>query len=278
MLQPVRYNDLLFRLTGALVAGHFTLTYGSGESFFQMLVHWYYWRDLLLSSGIAFLLISIVYISIVRLDRLYDWRDYPIQRAGLQLLLAVALPSIVAFLMAWGYFFIFGIDIFKTHYPELIFQLVVVLILLLNVYYLALYFFRRWQQAEHAMKVVPQPKADESKNKSILVQKGSKVLPVSVENICYIIHDREYNILRTVDREDFIINGSLDEIQGQLDEQNFFRVNRQMIANYRACDHFEPENFGKLRLIVNPPIADKIIISQKRAKKFREWIINKKPA
>jgi len=45
-----------------------------------------------------------------------------------------------------------------------------------------------------------------------------------------------------------------------------------MIVNFRACRHFEPLEFGKLKLIVAPETKEPVIISQKRAKGFKEWI------
>ncbi|WP_363318516.1 LytTR family transcriptional regulator DNA-binding domain-containing protein [Algoriphagus sp.] len=53
--------------------------------------------------------------------------------------------------------------------------------------------------------------------------------------------------------------------------RSFFWANRQVMVNRHACEYFEPIGNGKLQLIVQPELANRIIISQKRAKGFKEW-------
>ncbi|HMG67210.1 MAG TPA: LytTR family DNA-binding domain-containing protein, partial [Chitinophagaceae bacterium] len=144
----------------------------------------------------------------------------------------------------------------------------------LNVYYLAFYFYRQWQFTEEKiLNSAILNKEDAHKSKEVIVvQEGAKNIPLPVETICYFYHDGEYNFVRTCDREDFVITQALDEIQHQLPDKQFFRVNRQMIVNFAACQHFEPLLFGKLKLLVIPETKEPVIISQKRAKLFKEWI------
>ncbi len=263
------YNDLYLRLALALLSAHLIVSFGAEESFFRLLVSWFYYRDLLLSFVISFLLITEVYLITSKLDKYYDWRKYTAERIGLQLVAGLIFPALSAFLLAAGYFALFGINILKTHYPDLIFPVVVIMILLLNVYYLAFYFYRRWQLAENQLPVNP---VTEKNKEVIVVHKGTKIIPLPVEMISYIYHDGEYNFLRTFDREDYLLSQPLDELQQQLQAKQFFRANRQIIVNFSACRHFEAMDFGKLKLLVHPEIKSEIIISQKRAKQFKEWI------
>lgn len=273
---PVRYNDLLFRIIISLIAAHLIVAFGATQSFFQLFINWKYYRSLLPSAVIAFLLISEVYLATIKLDKRFDWKERAVPRIGLQLLFGLTLPALTAFLLAAIYFAVFGYNILtNTYYLEFDFPVVVILLLLLNVYYLAFYFFRRWQALEHIHTITTQT-ADEKKS-VFLVQQGSKNVPISLESISYFYHSGNFNFARTFDKKDYIISQSLDEVEGQLNPTQFFRVNRQMIVNLSACEDFELLQYGKLQLNVSPPPKEPIIISQKRAKAFKEWIGKQKP-
>jgi DNA-binding LytR/AlgR family response regulator len=262
-----------------VIAAHIIVAFGARESFFQLLISWIYYRSLIPSFVIAFLLIGTVYWSTVYLDRRYDWRMNSLARAGLQIALGLIIPSLIAFLLATVYFAMFGYNIFKTYYLQFDFPLIVILLILLNVYYLAFYFYKRWEQSERLIMMpsdnndITLKKPGNPKSKEVfVVQKGAKIIPLPVETISYFFHEGEYNFVRTFEKEDFMIAQPLDEVQQQLPDKQFFRVNRQMIVNFTSCQHFEPSEFGKLKLYVNPELKEPVIISQKRSKPFRMWI------
>lgn len=269
----IRYNDLAFRIILALVAAHLIVSFGAKETFFQLLLMWDFYRSLLISFVIAFILINLVYLATVQLDKRFDWKAYTLQRVALQILFACIAPAIFAFLMATLYFAAFGMWIFNTRYLQFDFPVVCLMILFLNIYYLAFYFYRRWEFSEQRLaegKIEPITK--ERGKEVIIVNKGTKNQPIPIETVSYFFHDGDYNFLRTIDREDFIIPFTLDEMQSQLNDKQFFRVNRQMIVNYNACQHFELLQYGRLELTLNPAPKESVIISQKRAKDFKDWI------
>jgi DNA-binding LytR/AlgR family response regulator len=57
-----------------------------------------------------------------------------------------------------------------------------------------------------------------------------------------------------------------------LDESIFFRANRQFIINIKACHYFTNEENGKLALQLIPTHKEEVVISQKRASAFKEWL------
>ena len=262
------YNDIYFRIIIALAAAHIIVSFGVKESIFQLLLMWGYYRSVGFSFLIAFLLVTLVYFVTKILDKHYDWKNYTAERIGLQITFGLILPAVAAFLLATLYFGLFGMKILNTGYLRFDFPVIVIMLLLLNVYYLAFYFYRQWQFIEDKTT-----KGGKQKGKAVfVVHQGAKNIPLSVDTICYFYHDGTYNFARTFDRQDFLISQPLDEMQLQLQDKQFFRVNRQMIVNFTACKHFEPLEFGRLELFVTPTAKEPIIISQKRTKLFKEWI------
>ncbi|MGN6567489.1 MAG: LytR/AlgR family response regulator transcription factor [Flavipsychrobacter sp.] len=273
-----RYHDLYFRIILSLIAAHFIVVFGEKDSFFQLLLSWDYYRSVLLSAAIAFVLITIVYLATVKLDRHYEWNGHPVIRTGLQLLLGLVLPGIVAFVLATIYFRAYDIDIFVTRYLTYDFPVILGMILFFNLYYLTYYFYLQMRQAQQ-LSISETGSSDQlgtsKQTEVILASRGTKNIPIQVVNISYIFHEEDYNFVRTFDKEDFLIPASLDAIQEQLSSKKFFRVNRQMLVNLDACEHFENIEHQKIQLQLRPKHSQPVIISQKRAKDFRDWIKRK---
>lgn len=267
-----RYHDLLLRAILSLVAAHILVIYGEEESFFQLLLSWDYWRSLLFSFIIAFILVTIVYRITVWLDRRFDWITATLSRTGLQVLTGLLLPAIIAFLLADIYFRLYHISIFQTIYLKFDYPVIVLMLLLLNVYYLAFYFFRQWQAA-NAMKGTALPGVARPVKRDVyMASKGSEQLPLPLTAICYFYHQGDYNFVSTFGGDNYLVSDSLDSIEQTVPDALFFRANRQIIVNHAACQKYEQLEYGKLKLIVRPSFKETIIISQKRARDFKQWL------
>ena len=72
--------------------------------------------------------------------------------------------------------------------------------------------------------------------------------------------------------EDFYIGQSLDEMQQLLPEKLFFRLNRQMLAHRDTCRAYHLLTYGKLGAELVPPFKSEVIVSQKRAAAFKDWM------
>jgi len=277
-LPTVKYKDFYFRLIGALLTAHFIVVFGIEEKFFDLLLDINYYRSVAYSFVIAFILINLVYFATARLDRQFDWKQAPLQRTALQVFFALVAPGVFAYLLAFIYFRIHGMNITETPYLQYDFPVIVLMLVLLNAYYVAYYFYLQWRMAEKTVNGQTETNSldnvsvEETAKNVFIVQRGAKNIPLSVTDIAYFYREGDYNYLKTFDEESYLVSQTLDEVEAQLDNKIFFRANRQMIVQYKACKHFTPLQFGKLELFVSPPAKDSIVISQRRAKSFKEWV------
>jgi len=114
--------------------------------------------------------------------------------------------------------------------------------------------------------------ASSFKIKILVAVSGNKNIPIPVETIAYFYKDGNYTTLKTFQSETYLLNHSLDELMKLLEETSFFRANRQFIINLKACHYFTNEQNGKLEIHLIPNHNDEVIISQKRAPAFKEWL------
>ncbi|GAA4273384.1 hypothetical protein GCM10022258_26780 [Aquimarina gracilis] len=112
-------------------------------------------------------------------------------------------------------------------------------------------------------------------NAEITIDSGSKIKKLAYENIaCFY---SENKIVYTVQNDGTTINTdfTLNELEEKINDQLFFRANRQIIIHKDTVDQIEKIENGKLRirlktLIKNDAIAE-INISRYKRKTFMDW-------
>ena len=80
------------------------------------------------------------------------------------------------------------------------------------------------------------------------------------------------NVSKPCRNEDLLIDKRLDEIEADINNTDFFRVNRQFILNYSHIEKVHAWFSGKLKVQVNPMPYEEIVISRLKAAKFKKWL------
>ncbi len=292
----VPYRDFRVRLAGSFALSHFIEVLGREESFFYLLLQKFYYVDLFSGAAIAF----VVWAAIRRVTRYLDgrasWETEPLRRSLLQGALGIFAPSLLLHLLTYLQFtYLLGQRMEDTTWFTYELPVCVLILILLNAYYLAAYFFYRYHQLRAqavAEKPAPDPlpapaatpppvmapppapagEPEKPKRKVFILQKGARSIPVPVADIAYIHKAQEYTYLYTLAHEKYLMDESLDEAFAALEEKDFFRANRQTIISFRACQYYLALDYGKLEVFLQPPAEEPVVISQKRGPAFKEWM------
>ncbi|WP_316834999.1 LytTR family DNA-binding domain-containing protein [Pedobacter nutrimenti] len=147
----VEYKDFYFRLAACLVASHFLIVYGETMPTFEMMLMAEYYYALVGSTIIALVLFSAIRAINIRLDKKFSWRDYPMQRTGMQTFWSFVIPAVFAFLLAAAYFFVRDVNILETSYLRYDFHIILMQLGFINLYYIAYYFYKQWRAAENEL-------------------------------------------------------------------------------------------------------------------------------
>ncbi len=114
----------------------------------------------------------------------------------------------------------------------------------------------------------------EGKHKSrLLVKRGQAHILLRLEDV--ILFYTENKIVFAIDKlsQKYILDKTLTELEIELDQDTFFRANRQYIVNLDYVKGFKP--FEKVKLLIDlnvPEINHSIIVSQETAQTFRRWV------
>ncbi|QHT69784.1 LytTR family transcriptional regulator [Rhodocytophaga rosea] len=283
------YKDTWVKVIGSLLMAHFIRAIGSNESILEMLLQPFYYVEVLSGTVVALLTWEVVSRVTNWLDRAYDWVEHSTSRSFLQLIGGVILPSLLIFFLIYLQFkYIIQYDIFQTQWLLYEYPVSILCVITINGYYVGYYFYNQYQQTsqklENTLKhqiassiSLPVPtsieKASEPKLQVLIVTKGFKNVPVAVEEIAYFYIQSPHTYLKTFQDETFLITQILDELTACLPEDIFYRVNRQYIVNIKACESYVSIENGKLEVFFTPAHKEPIIVSQKKAKEFKEWVV-----
>jgi len=105
-----------------------------------------------------------------------------------------------------------------------------------------------------------------------LIKKGHKMISVDINDVGYFTIHNTINYLITRDKQRFIIDYTLDELEAMLDPSIFFRANRQFIITRQIIQSILPWFNSKLKVELHQQTDDDIIISREKAKQFKEWM------
>jgi len=133
--------------------------------------------------------------------------------------------------------------------------------------------FQLQHQLQQLAKTLTQQASPNSSYKSrFLVKLGSKMFSISADQIQYFLSDDRITFLITNTDKKYPVNPTLNELEQTLDPNQFFRINRQMILNYRYIQVVHKYFKGRLKVELRSAPKEEIIVSSRRVADFQEWL------
>lgn len=106
----------------------------------------------------------------------------------------------------------------------------------------------------------------------ILVSRGDELIPLKVEGISYIRIESDQVMAYVGSGEGFRLSMSMNELEEQLNPDEFFRLNRQYIVRFSAIKKIS--YFFRSKLIVRLFACDddQIVVSKEKSSQFKQWL------
>lgn len=110
------------------------------------------------------------------------------------------------------------------------------------------------------------------KTTRFMIRYGHVIKAIETEQCAFFFSENKNSWLRTFSNETFALDLSLDEIEKQLEPQNFFRINRKVIVNIRAIDKMMVWTKGRVKLVLKPAFDEEPVVSAERSAAFKVWL------
>ena len=105
-----------------------------------------------------------------------------------------------------------------------------------------------------------------------LMRQGEQLLPLPVAEIAWFLSRNETVTLVAADGRRFMLDYTLEQLENLLDPTQFFRLNRQVIAQLSAVRRLHPHFGGKLLVELHPAPAEGILVSREKANAVKAWL------
>ena len=281
--QAVRYPDRWLRLVGIPLLTILSRHIGDPTPLYDLLRKQDYYFDLLAGLVVTTLVWEINRRLIRYFDRRYFWVQDTFRRFIIQSLVNLGLSAIILTMTivlynnvlmqrgpTYNIHFLFVIDLPLGLIFVVGINAVYAIINIVQTYEEQLRDLRR--QLAEARNRPPQTEAGKTVKKNLVVSKGSAMVPLPTDEIAYIYKVNDYNFVKTFENQEYMVEHTLDQLSQMLSEAEFYRINRQMIANIEAIRQVQQKEQGGFVLRLTPQFADEVTVSKKKAAEFKAWI------
>lgn len=110
-----------------------------------------------------------------------------------------------------------------------------------------------------------------SEREGLLVKVGNSFVQIKVSALLYCYSEDSITFGVTQDKR-FIIEETLDELYGTLDQTKFFKINRGQIVAKSSIQKIDPYFNHRVKLSVTNPRDQEFIVSRPKTSDFKDWM------
>ena len=107
---------------------------------------------------------------------------------------------------------------------------------------------------------------------TFLVHHRDEMIPLKTEKIAYFRIDTGIVKGTALDNKSYIMDGKLEDIEEDLNPEQFYRANRQFIINRDAIVNIKSYFNGKLIVVVNPVCDERLVVRKAKATEFKTLV------
>ncbi len=108
--------------------------------------------------------------------------------------------------------------------------------------------------------------------KRFLVSAGSAIKSIETRDIAFFYSMEKGSFLCTTENRHYQVEYSLDKLEQLLDNQHFFRINRQQLVSFESIKKIHVLSKSRIKIDILPEQKDEFIVSSAKAHSFREWL------
>ncbi|NNE55634.1 MAG: LytTR family transcriptional regulator, partial [Flavobacteriales bacterium] len=119
-----------------------------------------------------------------------------------------------------------------------------------------------------------QSKLEPGFKSKFLVRIGQRFHSIPNEEVAYFFSESGSSFLLDKSGKKFILDQSLDQLENQLNPNDFFRINRQMIVTFKSITSIDTFFNNRLILQLRPKHDSDVLVSREKVRAFKDWLDN----
>lgn len=104
------------------------------------------------------------------------------------------------------------------------------------------------------------------------VKIGQHLKVIQVEDVECFYSENKGTYLHTTDNRDYLIDGTLEIVEQELNPKCFYRVSRKFIVPMKAIKEITVYSNSRLKIILPTFKSDEVVVSREKVSDFKNWI------
>ena len=105
-----------------------------------------------------------------------------------------------------------------------------------------------------------------------VIKFGNKIKTLMADEIAYFYSKDKLSFICDTEGRNYPFDMSLDKIEGLLNPDIFFRVNRQILTHSKSIVDIQTSTKSRIILTIQPSTPIESIISSERSSLFKKWL------
>ncbi|MBL0012224.1 MAG: response regulator transcription factor [Flavobacterium sp.] len=113
---------------------------------------------------------------------------------------------------------------------------------------------------------------EKSFKKRFTIKMGQQLKMINIDEVECFFSENKGTYLHTFDNRNYLLDSTLEQLETELDPQNFFRVSRKFIIPMKGIKEIQLHSNSRLKVILPSYKDDEVIVSREKVTDFKTWI------
>ncbi len=124
---------------------------------------------------------------------------------------------------------------------------------------------------EQIKKILQNPFDNNFKSR-FTVKIGQSLKVISIDEIECFFSENKGTYIHTLDNRNYLIDGSMEVLEHELDPKKFFRISRKFIIPLQSIKDIQVHSNSRLKIILPTYAEDEVIVAREKVQDFKSWI------
>lgn len=113
---------------------------------------------------------------------------------------------------------------------------------------------------------------DRTFKKRFTIKIGQQLKMISIEEVECFYSENKGTYLHTFDNRNYLLDTTLEQLETELDPNDFFRVSRKFIIPMKGIKEIQVYSNSRLKVLLSTYNEDEVIVSREKVTDFKNWL------
>lgn len=108
--------------------------------------------------------------------------------------------------------------------------------------------------------------------KRFTIKMGQQLKMIPIEEVECFFSENKGTYLHTFDNRDYLLDGTLEQLESELDPNDFYRISRKFIIPMKGIKEIQMYSNSRLKVILPTYKDDEVIVAREKVTDFKNWL------